>query len=121
MRGALPALFLLTACAGGAPVRIVADSDTLIVNGPRPVSVGVRATDSEGRIVQHSFLKYASSSGAMRVSNDGHVACVHAGDGVIAVSGAHLRHRSSSGAARSSASRLAPRNYGSVNHRSRRW
>lgn len=82
----LAALLVVSACSDAAQTGIAVTSDTLIVNGPRPISIPARVVRSDGRSTSHAGLTYTSNSDVIRLSNDGHVTCVHAGDAVVVIS-----------------------------------
>jgi len=69
------------------PERIAIDSDTLIINGMRPVLIGARLLNRQGRAIWHPWLKYSAVSPAIaRSAKDGSVRCTGAGDGTLTIS-----------------------------------
>jgi hypothetical protein len=75
-----------SACSDRAQTRIAVTSDTLIINGPRPVTIPAHVVRSDGRTVSNARLTYSSNSEIVRLSPDGHVACTPAGNGVVVLS-----------------------------------
>jgi hypothetical protein len=75
-----------SACSDPAQTRIAVTSDTLVINGPRPVTIPALVVRGDGRTVSNARLTYSSTSEIVRLSPDGHVACAHAGDAVVVVS-----------------------------------
>lgn len=79
-------LLITSACSEAAHTRIAVTGDTLIINGPRAVSIPAHVVRSDGRSASNARLTYSSRSDVIRLSNDGHVACAHAGDAVVVIS-----------------------------------
>ena len=87
------ALLFMSACSDGPQIRIAVTSDTVVINGPRPVAIRAQLAHGDGRIVPYGRLTYSSSSEMVRLSNSNQVACVHAGDAVVVISHRALRAR----------------------------
>jgi|ERR1019366_1088637 hypothetical protein len=87
------ALLFESACSDPAQTRIAVMSDTLIINGPRTVTIPAHVVRSDGGTVSNARLTYSSNSEVVRLSNDGHVACAHAGDAAVVISQRTLETR----------------------------
>ena len=76
------------------PARIDIGSETLIVNGLRPVLVGARLLNRHGRAIWHPGLQYSAVSPAVaRSASDGSVACTGIGDGTLTISHGSLERQ----------------------------
>jgi hypothetical protein len=76
---------LAAACSDSAAVRLAVETDTLVVNGRRPVPIPLHAVGRDGRVVSRPRLTYTSNSSAAVVSKDGSVTCARTGDAVVVI------------------------------------
>ena len=83
--GALATLALLNlgACARDVPTRLTTTSDTLTIDGRRPVPLPFVATGSAGRPIAHPPLTFSLNSRIVHVSRDNQVWCSWVGNTTV--------------------------------------